>query len=73
MGKHTLSKYHTLIPTSTETLGPANSIQDLEDERVVTLQLKKLGNLYCYLDIFHLIGVFIRRGPEPNSVAVGTA
>jgi len=38
----------------------------------VTLQLKKLGNLDRYLDIFHLIGVFIRRGPEPNSAAVGT-
>jgi hypothetical protein len=39
---------------------------------VITLQLKKLGNLDRYLDTFHLIGVFIRRGPEPNSAAVGT-
>ena len=38
----------------------------------ITLQLKKLGNLDRYLDIFQLIGVFIRRGPEPNSAAVGT-
>jgi hypothetical protein len=34
-----------------------------EEKHLITLQLKKLGNSNCYLDFFHLIGVFIRRGP----------
>ena len=54
-------------------LKPRGRPPRLDDTIIITLQLKKLGNLDCYLDIFHLIGVFIRRGLEPNSVAVGTA
>ena len=44
-----------------------------DDDDDGTEQLKKLGTITRYLDLFHHKGVFIRRGLKPNSVAVGTA